>query len=50
MYTKEDIIKAIMAINDEVTDDCTWAGVMILATTLLNMEEEEINNILNTGF
>lgn len=50
MYTKEDIIKAIKIINDEVTDDCTWSGVIILATTILNISEEEINNILNMGF
>lgn len=45
-FETEDIIESIKRLSREVTDDCTWSGVEMLACELLGCSEETLAEML----
>ena len=49
MFSKEDIIKALMKTNFEVQDDDQYAGAIALAANIFNCSEDEVADMLYDG-
>lgn len=47
MYSKEEIINALIEASNEVTDDAQYAGVLTVGAILLNMSEDSVNELLS---
>lgn len=45
-FEAEDIINTVKHMSKHITDDCTWAGVEILACELLGCSEETLADML----
>jgi hypothetical protein len=45
-FEVEDIIETVRYMSRHVTDDCTWAGVEMLACELLGCSEETLADML----
>ena len=45
-FEAEDIITTVKYMSKHVTDDCTWAGVLLLACELLGCSEETLSTVL----
>lgn len=45
-FEAEDIINTVKYMSEHITDDCTWAGVEMLACELLDCSEETLADML----
>ena len=49
MMTTEDVIRGLIQVNAQTTDDRIFEGAMLLATIQLGKSEEEVSQLLYDG-
>ena len=46
VWTKEDVIEAIKKASEEVTNDCSYSGVLTLGAILLGVSEDTVMELI----